>query len=54
VITGDDEVDCEAAHLVPKVRDDVITHSALVFPMLTHLGVQGIVGYTFTCKSAHL
>lgn len=23
VITGDDELDCEAAHLVPKVRDDV-------------------------------
>jgi hypothetical protein len=54
VITGDDELDCEAAHLVPKVRDDVTTHSALLCSMLTHLGVQGIVGYTFTCKSAHI
>jgi len=23
VITEDDEVDCEAAHLVPKIREDV-------------------------------
>ena len=29
VVTGDEEVDCEAAHLVPKILEDVSLRSAL-------------------------
>jgi len=29
VVTGDEDVDCEAAHLVPKMLEDVSPRSAL-------------------------
>lgn len=55
VITGDDEVDCEAAHLVPKTRDDVRS-SPSPFADLRYIAVYSVsrCSLAHRCTMSHL